>query len=72
MILGKSVHNQRLECLWKGVFEGVLLLYYKLFYYLESIIMLTPTDNVSLFCLHYVFISLVNLSVTSVNGLPLK
>ncbi len=63
VIVGKSVHNQRIECLWKDVFEGVSLLYYNLFYYLESIEMLDPSDNVSLFCLHYVFIPRINQSL---------
>lgn len=28
MITGKSTHNQRIEGLWRDVFEGVLCLYY--------------------------------------------
>ena len=26
-IVGKSTHNQRIECLWQDVFEGVLGLF---------------------------------------------
>ena len=54
---GTSVHNQRIERLWRDVFSHVLQLYYSLFYFLE--------DNGLLDCeldsaLHFVFVPLIN------------
>lgn len=36
MITGESTHNQRVDKLWRDVYEGVLSYYYDLFYYLED------------------------------------
>ena len=37
--LGKSTHNQRIERLWRDVFEGCLDLFYEIFSFLMSWVM---------------------------------
>lgn len=36
-VVGKSTNIEQIQCLWKDVFEGVLGLYYKLFYLMEDV-----------------------------------
>ena len=44
-----------LERLWRDVFTGCTYLYYNLFYYMESIGLLEPHNDLHLWCLHYVY-----------------
>ena len=60
ILVGSSVHNQRIERLWRDVYDGVTQLYYRLFYYMESIEILNPLDEKHLFALHLVYMARIN------------
>lgn len=59
-IAGRSSLNQRIKRLWRDVFRCVCALYYSLFHLLEDSGLLSPTDDVDLFFLLYVFLSRIN------------
>ncbi len=60
MITGTSTHNQRIERLWRDVFEGVLSYFYNLFYHMEDREILDPLNPVHLAALHYVYMDELN------------
>ena len=60
MIVGRSIHNQRIERLWRDVFQGVLKFYYGLFYHLEDMGILDPNNDIHLFRLHYAYLARIN------------
>ena len=64
MLVGRSVHNQRIERLWRDVYDGVIKLYRDIFFYMESINILDPINEVHLFCLHFVFLPRINNHLT--------
>ncbi len=63
MIVGSSVHNQRIERLWRNMHRCATRLYYRLFYYLEYQGVLDLLNEYHWFALHYVYILRINRSL---------
>ena len=64
-ITGKSVHNQRIERLWRDVFSSCLVPMYYTFYAMEDEGQLDSSDEIDLFCLHFVFLPRANHQLNS-------
>lgn len=67
-ITGSSVHNQRIERLWRDVFCGCLSMFYDLFYELESMGLLHLDSEVEIFALHYIFQPRINKALELFKG----
>ena len=63
-ITGRSVHNSRIERLWRDLHGQVLSSFYKLFHYLESQGLLDAENEIHIFCLHAVFLPRINHCIT--------
>ena len=63
MVTGSSVHNQRIEQLWRDMHQSVVKVFYQLFYYLEEQGILNPNDDIHIYALLYVYILRVNRSL---------
>lgn len=54
-ITGRSVHNSRIERLWRDVYQAVLSVFYDLFMFMENEGMLDPDNGSHLYCLHAIY-----------------
>lgn len=64
-ITGRSVHNSRIERLWRDVFQSCIILFYELFKYLEEVGLLDVDNEIHMYSLHYVYLPKINLSLDS-------
>ena len=64
IVVGSSVHNQRMERHNRSINEQELLGFKEEFYDLESEGILDPLNDTDMFCLHYIYLPRINLRIS--------
>ena len=64
IIIGSSVHNERIERLWRDVSRSVIIPFKEIFGDLEEHNILDVDNDVDLYCLHEVFTDRINSSLS--------
>ena len=59
VIVGRSVHNQRIERLWRDLFAGCVSFFYHFFYILEDCGLLNIEDGRDMYALHAAFLTVI-------------
>ena len=63
-LVGRLVHNQRVERLWKDMHQCVTVLLYHLFYHLDHTDLLNSANEVYLYALQYIYLPRINKALT--------
>ena len=65
VIAGSSTHNERIERLWRDVHRSVVVTFGNLFRTLETEGHFDNSNEVDIYCLHYVFVPRINQALSS-------
>ncbi len=65
VMVGKSVHNQRIERLWRDIRTNELGCYTRIFEFLEYVYAVSFLNPISRFCLHFLFLPRINESLAA-------
>ena len=58
-MLGRSVHNQRIEHQWRDLFNGCINFFYLFMYFMEDINILNPGNSLDLYAMEYIIMDLL-------------